>query len=1112
MTAVSKHYDDALLLRYLRQELADIDQGPIEDHLEVCEPCARALEWLAHSSTPWALLFLQTTVPMREPAEEQLPDLPERYELLEKIAHGGMGLVLKVRDRRLSRELAIKTLREKFRRDGPRMHRFREEAHITAQLQHPGIPPVHETGELTDGRLFFVMKFVKGETLATRLKARSSSAEGLSELLRVFEQICEALAYAHNRHVIHRDMKPRNVMLGAHGEVYVLDWGLAKKLQRAAAPALAGATTDDEAATVIEPPERAPGQYTKGVLGTYPYMPPELARGQVQRQDERSDVFSLGSMLCEILTREPAYTGPDLCEQAQNAFLGPAHQRLESCGAHADLVTLAKRCLSEERGQRPRNATEVWQAVKAHREEVEQRRQQAEVQAAEERVRAAKAEEVSRAERSRANAERRAHRRALAVGLVLLTLVAGGAWWLWERQAAYRRVQREYYVSLVTEAGRHLAAGLPHRAEESLEGCPEHLRSWEWHFLKRWWQRDCLTLRGHTAPVRALAATRDGKLLASGGKDRTVRLWDLSTAQPVVLGQHANGVNSLAFSDDGRLLVSAGEDLTVILWDVPGRKELHRIPRAGKVVTISPDGRWLVSNGLGKEVVVWDARTGREARRLLGRMDRIAQVLAVKGCALPGIMSFAAPHVAVALGVAIRDEQPVECIAFSADGGRLACAGWGNQPPKKWDTNTWGPVSSIRLRHPIGNQVYDLAFSPRGDLLAVATGRTARIWNLKNGRELDGPTEYGVCTKVLFDHRGTHLALAFEPGRVVIWDIKGGKAVVTRSPTGGSILALVRTESGHRLAFPSGKEGKEIAVEWYGQLGPPWLPVPGPGQLAVFSPDGKRFAAAQAGTVTVRDVQSDKQVVLAGPGGPLQALAFSPDGRRLAGAAGDKIGVWRADTGEREHTLAVENPAAKAVRLAFSPDRRLLAAVCVDGIVRVWNLDTGRLDFPVKLRRSSDNEPPIEDVAFSADSKYLAACTGDVVKVWAVQDRKVVQTLKHPHVTCLAFRHDGRLASGSQDGTIQVWDVGSDRPAQVLKGHSGGITGLAFSPDGRRLASASLDCTVKLWDLDTGKEVLTLPGQRNAVSVAFSADGRLLTAVLRDGTGTVWNGAPADER
>src|SRR5262245_25008849 len=158
-------------------------------------------------------------------AGASLPPQFGDYELLEELGHGGMGLVVRVRDRVLNRELAVKTLREKLAEGDPRLHRFREEAHITAQLQHPGIPPVHELGELPDSRPFFAMKLVRGETLSARLRGRSSAAEDLAELLRCFEQVCEALAYAHNHDVIHRDLKPLNVMIGAHGEVQVMDWG-----------------------------------------------------------------------------------------------------------------------------------------------------------------------------------------------------------------------------------------------------------------------------------------------------------------------------------------------------------------------------------------------------------------------------------------------------------------------------------------------------------------------------------------------------------------------------------------------------------------------------------------------------------------------------------------------------------------------------------------------------------------------------------------------------------------------------------------------------------------------------------------------------------------------
>jgi eukaryotic-like serine/threonine-protein kinase len=460
------HFDDASLLKYLKEELSAEEQAAIDEHLEVCagRRCAETLERLAHSPDVSLPLFLKTTQEVANPEDERLPELPQRYELLGLVGRGGMGLVLRVRDRALNRELALKTVRQPLPEDDPRLRRFHEEALLTAQLQHPGVPPVHELGQLPDGRPFFAMKLVRGETLAARLQARSSPADGLSELLRAFEQVCEALAYAHSHDVIHRDIKPANVMIGAHGEVQLMDWGLAKKLRRRAPSPAAGVTAGETERTVIDPPGRDDGYETKGALGTYAYMAPEAARGRVRLQDERADVFSLGAVLCEVLTGQPPYTGPSytqLREQAEDVTLGPAYARLDGCGAPGELVALAKRCLAAERDARPRDAAAVWQAVRAYREGEQERRRQAELRAAEERARAEKAEEVARAERARAVAERRARRRAVAVvtaGLLLLAAVVGGWWWLTERQAADEQAVAQALAERDALRGRAFAA------------------------------------------------------------------------------------------------------------------------------------------------------------------------------------------------------------------------------------------------------------------------------------------------------------------------------------------------------------------------------------------------------------------------------------------------------------------------------------------------------------------------------------------------------------------------------------------------------------------------------------------------------------------------------
>src|SRR5262245_22202115 len=177
------------------------------------------------------------TVPLQEtPASAAPPSWPggrgrlEDYQIEEEVGRGGVGVVYKARDTDLNRTLAVKVLKEEHRGQPELERRFLEEAQLTAQLQHPGIPPVHEVGRARDGRPFFAMKLIKGRNFARLLEERESPADGLPRFLAIFGQACQTLAYAHSQGVIHRDLKPPNVMVGAFGEVQVMDWGLAKTI------------------------------------------------------------------------------------------------------------------------------------------------------------------------------------------------------------------------------------------------------------------------------------------------------------------------------------------------------------------------------------------------------------------------------------------------------------------------------------------------------------------------------------------------------------------------------------------------------------------------------------------------------------------------------------------------------------------------------------------------------------------------------------------------------------------------------------------------------------------------------------------------------------------
>ena len=363
------------------------------------------------------------------------PPATDRYALGEEIARGGMGVVHRATDAVLGREVAVKVLADRY---GPRSgaaRRFADEARITGQLQHPGIPPVHDLGTLPDGRPFLAMKLIKGRTLADHLRERPDPSADRGRFVPIFEGVCQAVGYAHAHGVVHRDLKPHNVMVGTFGEVQVMDWGLAKLLGYRAA---AAADPDAEAGTEIRTLRGPEEGYTEAgsVLGTPAFMPPEQAIGAVDEIDARSDVFGLGAVLCAVLTGRPPFVGntPESTRKlAARGKLDECFERLDACGADPELVALCKRCLSPEKAARPADGGEVAAAVAALR------------QAADERARRAELDRV-RAEGERAAADLRAaeHRRrarlrlALAAALGLLVATGGALGWWADRQAADR--------------------------------------------------------------------------------------------------------------------------------------------------------------------------------------------------------------------------------------------------------------------------------------------------------------------------------------------------------------------------------------------------------------------------------------------------------------------------------------------------------------------------------------------------------------------------------------------------------------------------------------------------------------------------------------------------
>ncbi len=356
----------------------------------------------------------QTTIDATSSTTIATPtDASTGFELLDELGRGGMGVVRRARDLELDREVAVKVLGEDVPLGSNAEARFHEEARITGQLQHPGIPPVYRVGRLPDGRQFLAMKLIKGDTLQAVLASRRREALG-SELnrLSVFESICQAIGYAHAHGVIHRDLKPQNIMVGAFGETQVMDWGLAKVLgeRRDVSPPVNPTDAPTEIRSARDTDTEA-----GSVMGTPAYMAPEQAIGAVNQLDRRTDVFGLGGILCAMLTGKPPYVGFNgevTRQMAARAMLGEAFTRLDASGAEPELVALCKRCLSAEPADRPADGTAVATAVAALRT------------AADERARRA---EIDRERAEITNAEQRKRQRVLlwAGGITAVVLLAG---------------------------------------------------------------------------------------------------------------------------------------------------------------------------------------------------------------------------------------------------------------------------------------------------------------------------------------------------------------------------------------------------------------------------------------------------------------------------------------------------------------------------------------------------------------------------------------------------------------------------------------------------------------------------------------------------------------